>query len=479
MAQGFSLQQRQVQVQVQKMSQAQIHSLEILSLGGNDFNQAVKKAIDENPALMISNKKTKGPADFTRIGQAGKDGELASNNFQKALESKEEGKQSLIDNFLQQLNITNLTQKEHNLCEKLITNLSDKGYHILSPLTFLDSHTSIGMLNKCISIVQQMTPEGCCTRDMEESLFVQAKLRDDAPTEALFILNGHFDFLNPPQPDKILKKIKDYLDNKNKLFGAKEEPYEKDLNLTEDAMGNVLKFMRKLDPFPASEYGTSQTHFISPDIYVKKIPNDSPEYTTFENFENGIVILNREPYSVKLSRYTAPEILINPDYENASSDKEKEYLKKAKEFLQNLQDRVNTIQKAACYIVKTQKEFFLNGPGNLTSFTQKQLSEIMDLHESTISRMANSKYIQCEWGLFEIKYFFSSPVVKAGQSGETISKDKLVLELTKILNENKSSKKQLSDQKISDLLKEKGIHVARRTVAKYRSQMNIQSSYNR
>lgn len=480
MANEFKLQQRQIQTQIQRMNQKQIRSLKFLSLGGNDFKNELSQALKENPALTLaSNKKKKGPPDFTKIGTSGKAGNIASDNYQKALESKQDNRKSLTENFIQQLNIANLPPREHDLCEKLIMNLSDKGYHVLSPLSFIDARTTPGMLDKCISIIQRMTPEGCCTKNMEESLYVQAKLKDTPPVEALFILNGHFDFLNPPEPERIIKKINDYLSKKNALFGASPDLYEEELCLTPEKIQKALSFIRTLQPFPANEYGTSQTHYIAPDVYVKPIPEDSPEYSTLEDFENGIVLIAGKPYSVKLSRATAPELQLNQEYIDSSSNVDPENIRKAKELIQMINDRISTLQKAACLIVKKQGKFFIKGPGNLNAFTQKELSELMGLHESTISRMANGKYIECEWGLFEIKTFFSTPVTKSDENGKSISKDRVFAEINKILKANASSKKQLSDQKISDLLKEKGINVARRTVAKYRSQMNIQSSYDR
>ena len=119
-----------------------------------------------------------------------------------------------------------------------------------------------------------------------------------------------------------------------------------------------------------------------------------------------------------------------------------------------------------------QHEFFKKGPGNLAALKQKDVADILGVHETTISRMANSKYIQCQWGLFEVKYFFTNAV-------SDTSKDQVLFQIKQILEEHKNDSKKLSDQKVADALAAKGINVARRTVAKYRAQLNIESSYNR
>ena len=167
--------------------------------------------------------------------------------------------------------------------------------------------------------------------------------------------------------------------------------------------------------------------------------------------------------------------------------------------------RESTTLKAAQEIVAAQIEFFRKGARYLAPLRQKDIAEKLGVHETTISRMANSKYLSCEWGIFPISYFFTNAVgtskpeksatknealqtsgdslsnekSAAPHNNAPISKEAVKYEIAQILDEHKNDKKALSDQKISDLLAEKGIKVARRTVAKYRNELNVSSSYER
>ena len=145
-------------------------------------------------------------------------------------------------------------------------------------------------------------------------------------------------------------------------------------------------------------------------------------------------------------------------------------IKKAKDFMDILAYRQKLILNASCIIVKNQHEFFAKGPGHLVPLKQQDIADVLGVHETTISRMANSKYLQCSWGLFGIKYFFTNAVSAVSSS---VSKDMAQHEIEKILQEHKDDKKKLCDQKISDILQERGISIARRTVTKYRSLMGL------
>ena len=194
-----------------------------------------------------------------------------------------------------------------------------------------------------------------------------------------------------------------------------------------------------------------------------------------------------------------PEVTISKDYrellkaKNLSSE-ERSTMEKlvidGKAFIESLKYRNNSVFTAAVEIVKAQIDFFEKGPGNLVPFRQKDLAEILGVHETTISRIANSKYLECEWGLFPLKYFFVNGIAQTKTAGTSdcstkennagiVSKDRILFEMQAILSSLSNSEKQLSDQKLADLLAQRGIKIARRTVAKYRSQIGVKSSYDR
>lgn len=550
---AMDFQQTQIQSQLQVMSQKQIQSLELLSLASIDLREAVYKAAAENPALVITkdslalgqknSSSSRRTNDFTRTtSRTTAAGREASDNFQAALESKADERQSLTEHLLMQFHLLQLNSSEEALGEKLIHNLDEKGCHILAPVSLLDKNDSLQndeMLSRLLKQIQSLDPAGVCVRNTEESLLVQAKNKfsakdfSDKDTDysvkkgalsseqkvqqaVLFILDGHLSFLDPPQPAKVLKKITSFLENAKNFpeSEATKNALSAD-NFDEETISLAIDFIRTLDPFPARDFGTSNTHYVVPDIYVEKIPVEVKDGDLKENFEKGIILGENCAWNIRLSHEAMPELQLSKEFESlmekkssipdskteattkqdeifstASSSRKdisskdqkliSSSLKKAQDFIDMLSFRQSTIQKACCFIVKKQHEFFEKGPGHLIPMKQADIAEEVGVHETTISRMANGKYIQCDWGLFEIKYFFTNAAsAKEADSPEAASKEKVLHTIKAILEEHKDDKKKLSDQKLCDILAEKGISIARRTVAKYRSQLNIESSYNR
>lgn len=478
----YGLQQRQAQVQAQVMSQKQIQSLTFLSMGADALREAIYKEVDANPALVIKEDKAANGVELrvktssflnapggTRLSKERGNTE-ASDSFQKTLEAKEDTRCSLQDHLLSQLHMMKLSDGETALCEKLIGNLDSRGFHILAPVSLADKNNPFETeetVQRCMEIIQQLDPIGTCTTNTEESLKVQALQKDNAPLMALFILDGHFDFLDPPVPSRIARKVEGFFEARKKLFGVKEDNRYDDMEVSEAAAQEALDFIRTLDPYPARDYSTTETHYVSPDVRVRLLSPESGEEKE-ENFSEGIVKAGNSTWKVTSERGAVPELGLSKSF-TAFKGEDKEIaksLKTAQEFIEMLESRKSTVLRAACVIVKRQHEFFEQGPGHLIPLKQKDIADILGVHETTISRMASSKYIQCKWGLFQINYFFTAAV---GKEGSETSRDKILLEIQKIQKENAGSPKKLSAQKISDILAERGIKVARRTVAKYLS----------
>ncbi|MCR5318772.1 MAG: hypothetical protein K6E22_11150 [Treponema sp.] len=506
---AIDFQQTLKQSQLQVMSQKQIQVMNMLAMSSSDLREEIYRQAEENPALELRergsslSKKMPSPSriDSTRItGNVSQAAQEASKTYQQALESKQDFRKSLKSNLLSQLHMEDLSKEEMDLGEKLIYNLSDKGFHMLSPISFIDKghpEQKTEMLNKIISLIQSFSPEGCCTKNSEESLYVQARLKDKNQHLALFILNGRLDFINPPLADRATKKIISYLAEQKKMFALKEEDEISKIELSdvsEDTVQKAIDFIRTLTPFPAQGFGIEEAHYVAPDVYVEQYADsDGSDLLAEEDFSKGIVVVKPKAdrpeahtdahekrqattvWKVRTAKDRLPALSIDKSFEQLSSSKNKavtEGIKKARDFIESIQYRQDTLLSAVCIIVKKQHEFFKKGPGHLAALKQKDVADILGVHETTVSRIANSKYIQCQWGLFEIKYFFNNAVADT-------SRDKVLFEIKQILEEHKNDTKKLSDQKVSDELSARGISVARRTVAKYRAQLNIESSYNR
>ncbi len=502
----------------QKLNQQQIQSLNLLGMSSADLRNDVYEFALKNPALeIVSDSYAEGeknitrqmPGDKIRLSKATNAGIEASNKFQAALESNADEREALSDHLEHQFLSMKHTPRQEALGINLIHNLDNNGFHILSPESFLPANSTMNDFDNLALVleqIQQLDPPGTCVKNIEESLFVQARQKDFAPEAALFLLNGHFDFLNPPVPAKILKKINDWTKETSRMafLTPKEQNFIKELKdspFDEKDIEEALSFIKTLDPFPARNFGTSQIHYVSADIIVEEILPDE------DDSARGIVTdPGRSTFKISLTHDTVPSLAINPQYEklaaedlknlhNGNSDERKrnnirfarESVLAAKVYIDSITYRENTMAKAAAEIVRNQINFFEKGPRYLEPLRQKDIAAALGVHETTISRMANSKFLQCKWGLFELKYFFTTAVSTENTStlmatmndSPAASKEAVKFEINAILQEHKNGKKALSDQKISELLAERGIKIARRTVAKYRSELNVNSSYER
>ena len=532
----FRQSQRTVQIQSQKMSQRQIYSLNLLSMNSQDLRNEVFAAVDKNPALEIVKdpftgvsgvkEKSANSSDNLRFAKVSASGQEKSDSFQEVLESRPDERESLQEHLISQLNVSKVTPEQYELSRKLIENLDSSGFHILSPLSLLDKNNpkhTIKLLNFCLDLVQNFDPVGTCCANITESLLIQAKDRFDANDAALFLLDGHFDFLAPPREAAVLKKIHEFVENQKKLVFANSDGtysgYDSEVNSNEkidyhpenftlDDIKEALAFIRSLEPQPARQFNSSSSAYVVPDVYVTKIPVS----TDFEDEKDDVISGNgRVSFKITVADNVIPSVALSKEYEKiekeASSSEEKKFvsssLKAAKVFIEDLEFRNKTIVKACAEIVRLQLAFFEKGPQFLAPLRQKDVAEAIKVHEATVSRMANSKFIQCEWGLFPVKYFFSNSIVQSVKSNnpkmqkvesgqqnsdsidkkqlasEAISKESVKFEIAKIINSQPPDAKKLSDQKIVEQLEKIGIKIARRTVAKYRSQLNIESSYSR
>ena len=512
---GFGLHQKlsqqQVQIQTQKMSQQQILSLKMLNMSNMDLRKEIYSFVEKNPALEITRDmgmegvktahETNYRNDDTRSMSVSQSGQLASDNFQAALEASPDSRKSLAEHLEHQFLSVQHTPSEEALGLKLIYNLDSKGHHILAPVSLLDSGDSNQneeLLNRLIFQINQLDPVGCCCSGFEESLLIQAKLRGDASDAVLFILDGHFEFLNPPQPSKILRKINDYLANARLEEGNSIDL--KKLKFNEEQIEKALEYIRTLDPYPAREYSEDNNRYIQADVNVKK-DEETGLFTVEDNFDClPQVRLSRDFESLAADRSRVTKSTEESEKKRSEHRFVMESVRDAKQFMENLEYRKRTVLLACRAIVDEQQEFFEKGKRYLKPLRQKDIAKKIGVHEATISRMANGKYLRCSQGLFPISFFFSNAVsqtalsssktVESGAAATSpasaqnstevaLSRTAVMAELQAILAEHANDKKALSDSKLCALLEERNIKIARRTVAKYRAQLNIDSSYTR
>jgi RNA polymerase sigma-54 factor len=454
-----------IQEQRLKLSPQMYQSIQLMSLPIQELNTRIQEELDKNPALeMVSEKPTLSleeaeSAENTRNDEyeyfentsdpgfsttSGRVDDEAADSKQKFIEGTLTRPESLQDNLLWQLRVQKLTDKERSIGETLIQNLDSNGFHIEPLENFIaaeDLQTAAGVC----SLIQTFEPVGACTSDYKDSLMVQISLDPDAP-EGLF------------------KLVRDHLD---KLEKNKIREIGKAMNLSESEVHDLVTYLKNFNPFPGSAYSTETVRYVIPDLMVKQ---KEGEFVIILNDEE-IPVLGLNSFFQKL------------DKENSADEKEatqfiKASIAEAKWFIRSINQRNETLLKISGAIVDFQRNFFLKGPKFLAPLTLKDIAETVSVHETTVSRISNAKYIQTEWGILPLKYFFSNQVPGSGVGGIQFSKGS-VKEIMRELIEEYNGEKKLSDQKISEMLKNKGINIARRTVAKYRGELNIDSSYTR
>ncbi|RKX76964.1 MAG: RNA polymerase sigma-54 factor, partial [Spirochaetes bacterium] len=330
-----------------------------------------------------------------------------------------------------------------DLAEQIIWNLDEDGFHRESP-DLLAKSVENGILDKALKVVRSMEPLGCACAEWRESLLVQAEIRADGPENFEHFVMNALPLMEKKRPEDVRSSMK-----------ISREDWE-----------DFEEYIRTLNPFPGRLYSTETPQYIIPDLEVRELEGEH------------VLVLNDE---------VLPVLRVDPDFEKLSdetgSDKDarrfiSDHSREARYFINSLAQRDNTLLKAARSIVEFQRDFFSGGPRFLKPLTLKDVAGEIGVHEATVSRITTNKYIQTDWGLFELKFFFTNSISGAGSSGSRVSKVAAKEVIKEILAETEPQKR-LSDQKLSNLLARRGINLARRTVAKYRNELDLPSSYQR
>ncbi len=479
------LKQKLQQKLLQKLSPQQIQLIKLLEVPTIQLEQRVKKEIEENPVLEEGADDDKELQFDENTSEEDKSNESSQEEF--TLEdyipdedipnyklnisnySKDDKKNeipysvgsSFHEHLQQQLNLRVLTDNFKKLAEYLIGNFDEDGYlrrdieSIVDDLAFSQNIiTSDKELIEILEIIQDFDPSGVGARDLNECLLLQLnrKLKPNGDYNdtrlAYDILKDYFNEFSKKHYDKIIQK----------------------LNISEDELKSAISEILKLNPKPGSSFSSplnKTSQHITPDF-------------TLEDVDNELVL--------SLNSKNVPELRISRTYANmlesfnknkkrqSKQDKEaitfvKQKLDSAKWFIDAIKQRQNTLMITMNAIIEYQKKYFIDGDEiKMRPMILKDIAEKTSLDISTISRVANSKYIQTHFGIFPLKYFFSEGMQT--NSGEEVS----TREIKKILQEcinNESKRKPLTDEKLAKILQEKGYQIARRTVAKYREQMNI------
>lgn len=355
---------------------------------------------------------------------------------------------TLRDSLLDQLALTYLSPADRRIAEYLIGSIDEHGFLEGTPEEAAEVlGVACDEVERILAVIQTFDPTGVGARDLQECLQIQLKAKN--------ITNG-----------LVTKVVREHFDDwRNRRFGQ----IALALNASVEEMREVEEVLSALNPKPniEPEPAVNLNHVI-PDLEVQKVGDD---------------------YVVSLTDRTLPELRVSPIYrtllsqsDNAVRDVQKfretkkfvvDKLNSARWFIKAVHQRRATMLKVMRSIVENQLEFFDRGPGFLKPMVLQEVADRVQMHISTISRVSNGKYVQTPHGVYELKYFFDSGISR--YDGEDISA-RSIKEKIATLIQDEDPKHPLSDQRISDVLKREGIKLARRTVAKYRDQLNIGSA---
>lgn len=356
--------------------------------------------------------------------------------------------QSLAKHLIWQMKLSSFTPDEERVGGQIIGNLDQNGYlcATLQEIAQLEN-VQEDFVESVLKKIQEFDPPGIAARDLQECLLIQARMLGVESTLVENIIKNFLKDLELKNYSHIARKLKVPL---------------------HDVEAAVL-LIKGMNPKPGSVYSDAKIQPIVPDVYVIK---DDGEYR---------IILNDEGLPrLRISNYYR-EIMAGltssgKDQEEKGQKYIKEKMKSATWLIKSIQQRQNTIYKVTESIVKFQREFFDRGIDYLKPLVLRDVAEDVNMHESTISRVVNNKYMHSPQGIFELKFFFSSSIKK--DQGDFIASKSVMKEIRQLVN-GEPPQKPLSDAQMARILEEKGIHVARRTVAKYREMMGILPSSKR
>ena len=450
----------------QKLSPQQIQLMKLIQLPTLDFEQKIQREIEENPALEMGknseNEESDDLNDDLNIDDYISDDDTpfyktSSNNYSSSEEKSIPYSSgiSFTEYLISQLKTINLDEEDIKIAEFLVGSIDDAGYirlkndEIIDDLAFTQNiNTDENKILEILKIIQTFDPPGVGAQSLKSCLAIQLKRKERSYTTNLAI---------------------DIIENSFEQFSKKH--YQKLLNkysISEDVLKDVISLISKLNPKPGGAYSglNKPIEQVIPDF---KISIENNELSLELNYRNSPYLNISKDYDEMLKGYKL-------DKNKTKSQKEaiqfiKQKLDSAKWFIDAVKQRQQTLFITMQAIMNYQKEYFITGDEkNIKPMILKDIANEIEMDISTISRVANSKYVDTPYGTKLLKEFFSESMKTV--SGEEISTIEIKKILEKIVS-NEDKRKPETDEKLVKILKDKGYKIARRTVAKYREQLNI------
>ncbi|MDQ3348982.1 MAG: RNA polymerase factor sigma-54 [Acidobacteriota bacterium] len=358
---------------------------------------------------------------------------------------------SLFDHLLWQLSLQTDDERLKEIGGAILGNLDDDGYLVASVEEIAAmGEWPVADVERALQHVQTFDPMGVAARDLQECLWLQLRHLGLEGTATEKIVTEHLRLLQNHQVPEIARK----------------------LGMSIEDLKEHVEIIRNLDPKPGSRYNPSQSQYVIPDVYVVKVED---QYVAALN-EEGLPQLRISPVYKRLLDKTGAAGAGAAEQNDETRAYVKDKFRSALWLIKSVDQRQKTIHKVATSIITFQREFLDQGIEYLRPLVLRDVANDIGMHESTVSRVVNNKYMHTPQGVFELKYFFHSGI--SSSFGESVSSVTIKQRIRKII-ENEDPRKPLSDSKIVSILQKEGLMLARRTIAKYREELKIPTSNQR
>ncbi|MDR2734726.1 MAG: RNA polymerase factor sigma-54 [Spirochaetota bacterium] len=462
LAVNINLEQKQKLVMTQTLREA----IELLQMGSIELSERIEQELQENPMLEI--REESSSVDSAAEGQGGQklaadsdygngfedssdngfeyslQGRRNSDSKRQFLEGMAQRGQTLSEYLMEQLRLITQNEEDTRIGEIIISCLDENGYLRRSIAELSEEMPVCGRSAKdfarVLDLVQSLDPAGVAASDLSECLLLQLRDRDERDPIAEAIVRDHLGLLEKHAWRQIASK----------------------LGSTAERIEEASRLIAGLEPLPGRRFSIANTEYAIPDVIVRR------------QGDEFVIIVNDE---------WLPKLYISSTYRGLMQNKEtgsdvKTYISdklgSAQWLIRSLAQRHETLRAVTQALLEEQSPFFLHGPGHLRPLTLRQIADRIGIHESTVSRASSNKYMETPWGIYRLKYFFSGAIT---QNNGQLASAQSVREMIRRIIEEEDGK--LSDQEIMGILQNRGIHIARRTVAKYRKMQRILSSNKR
>lgn len=473
----MALKQQQLLKQQQRLSPMQMQVIKLTELPALEFEERIKQELEDNPALEegmdFEEKQIDGSDDFDdgasitqediALGDYINEEEVPDYQFLRTGKDAQKGEipfsgsTSMHEHLITQIGETDLKGEDAKIAEYIIGNIDEAGYldrslsAISDDLIFQQNiDVSVTHLEYILKVVQTFEPAGIAARSLQECLCIQLERKEKIDTTPLAI-----------------KIVKNYFDEFSKRH---YEKIVKALDIDEDTLKDIIQEITTLNPKPGNNWDDSLSLTLSTIVPDFIIESQNGELILSLNNRNIPPMRISREYSNLLKGYSDNKESMSSDSKNAAVFV-RQKLDSARWFIDAVRQRQETLQRTMQAIVDLQYDFFLTGEeADLRPMILKDVADVTGYDISTISRVSNSKYVQTSFGIYPLKYFFSESMQT--DTGEEIS-SREVKAILKECIENEDKRKPLTDDRLAELLKEKGYVIARRTVSKYREQLNM------